>query len=643
MSEVSGNTVDLLTPAALFRNNYVHQIRQTIDAYSPSKVVLGEALQNAIDAVCDPATQGRGEIAVEIDFDSETVTVTDNGVGFPPDLSFLYLGGTTKQEGGSKGKIGVGIKVTMFSSRYFHIRSNNGERAWIAEISDANNFEEMSSLQVPQTLPDDPNPLPDRGTQVQYTFPSTPEDGNFLDHFVTEIVDTCLPQGASTSFGRSIMELNTGFPSPFAALLSSFLRRHSYVGDVLAAMDRQTRYPREGIGIEITMGCSNPTERFGEQVGGLYGSEPIQSFSVHADYLRVEDTLEWVPSGRRAPRMFSENLGLGGQGVTRTDGFNKLEFASAEQYETLLKNTRGNLPDSVDEYRRNLFHYVNGISLTMGRIPEFERFLPGGSQRVISCNGIVTNHEIDLTSGQNQQYVRCFDLIVDVDSDLNYGKTHLTNTRLVKRVRDFVNGVYARVLQNATATWVGRMPNPPDNGDKEIFVGRSDLGLADYVMRKVPRDENDVIALFFEMAGRGVFPNDVYRIYGLSQKDTYDCRAAIRRREDSEEVLTPSDDTRLRIVDFKLSAAEVMRDFMSGQKSAERLDMVIAWNQGERVSRDYAIYDIDQSAAYRASPTRVFPHVSRYIYDAREGYEVQLLILEEVVAQLKAEAGQESA
>jgi hypothetical protein len=40
VSEVGANTVDLLTPTDYFRNNYVHQIRQTIDAYSPSKVVL---------------------------------------------------------------------------------------------------------------------------------------------------------------------------------------------------------------------------------------------------------------------------------------------------------------------------------------------------------------------------------------------------------------------------------------------------------------------------------------------------------------------------------------------------------------------------------------------------------------------------
>jgi hypothetical protein len=128
----------------------------------------------------------------------------------------------------------------------------------------------------------------------------------------------------------------------------------------------------------------------------------------------------------------------------------------------------------------------------------------------------------------------------------------------------------------------------------------------------------------------------------LSQKDPYDCRAAIRRKEDSEEVLTPTDDTRLKIVDFKVNAAEVMRDFELGRKSTNQLNLVISWDQGDRETRDYAIYDIEESNAHQASPPRVFPYVSKYIYDAREGYEVQILLLKEVVAELKAGAEAQS-
>lgn len=49
--------IDLLNPSGsdFYRSNYLNQIQKTIDAYSVSAIVLGEALQNAIDAICDIA------------------------------------------------------------------------------------------------------------------------------------------------------------------------------------------------------------------------------------------------------------------------------------------------------------------------------------------------------------------------------------------------------------------------------------------------------------------------------------------------------------------------------------------------------------------------------------------------------------
>lgn len=112
----------------------------------------------------------------------------------------------------------------------------------------------------------------------------------------------------------------------------------------------------------------------------------------------------------------------------------------------------------------------------------------------------MTAHEIEFTRGQNQQYVRCFDLVIDVDAQLNYGKTHLTDRHLVGRINRFLDDAYGRTIQNAAAKFVGKILPPPDEHD--IFLQRPDLASPNLVMRKEPRDENDVIALFFELAGR---------------------------------------------------------------------------------------------------------------------------------------------
>ena len=89
---------DLLRPTHLF-DNYRHQLRQTISAYSPTMTVLGEALQNAIDAIVETDDGSSHLIEVELDFDERSVKVTDTGVGFSNNPNLLFLGGGTKRSG----------------------------------------------------------------------------------------------------------------------------------------------------------------------------------------------------------------------------------------------------------------------------------------------------------------------------------------------------------------------------------------------------------------------------------------------------------------------------------------------------------------------------------------------------------------
>ena len=133
---------DLLKPTHLF-DNYRHQLRQTISAYSPTMTVLGEALQNAIDAIVETDDGSSHKIEVDLDFDERSVKVTDTGVGFSNNPSLLFLGGGTKRSGDRRlfGFVGVGLKVVLFSSMNFRLRANPNEGAFKYEISDAYRFE----------------------------------------------------------------------------------------------------------------------------------------------------------------------------------------------------------------------------------------------------------------------------------------------------------------------------------------------------------------------------------------------------------------------------------------------------------------------------------------------------------------------
>ena len=168
--------IDLLNPSPMLQGHYIHQLRTTIQAYSATQIVVGEVLQNAIDAVV-VAGGTQSSIDISLDFDRQTVTIRDNGTGFPNDPQLLFLGGTRKKNLANKkifGLVGVGLKVVLFSSENFRIRARYQDgTSFRYEIDGAYRFEQdpPPSLMVPSAFAPDSAPLASRGTEIEYRFP----------------------------------------------------------------------------------------------------------------------------------------------------------------------------------------------------------------------------------------------------------------------------------------------------------------------------------------------------------------------------------------------------------------------------------------------------------------------------------------
>ena len=628
-------SLDLLNPSDL-SEHYRHQLRQTISAYNPTQIVLGEALQNALDAIVEADDGVSHEININLDLDQRAVTVTDTGIGFPNDPSLLFLGGGTKRSGNPKlfGLVGVGIKVVLFSSKEFRLRANSDQGAFRYEISEAYQFEKdpPPNLQAPSQFPDDPSPL-NNGTEVYYRFPDHTAH-NPVDQFIQNMYDQCLPRGNDSDFGKTLtLAVERGFyENRMAGLMATFLRRYTYAGDVLNYLGGKQELLNTTIHIQVT--CSNPSTDFGDKIGDLFDGKTQFSFKISPKYLLVSETCNWVPQQDR-PGLFDESLGRGGTNLTRTwSGFNTCLYDDAEDYEKLLTDKNGEFPkavkESIEEYRKRLFPRINGILLAIGRINDFEEFLPGGSQRVISANGVVTTHEVDLIRGQTQQYVRCFDLVIDVNTTLNYGKSQLTDTHLISRIRRFVNDAYATTIQTAASKWVGRV-DPPDDGEQyDFYLKRESLNIPELAIKKVPRDENDVIALFFELLGRGYIEG--YQSLGLSQMDRYDGRFILRRSCDETDPVMPADDRQLSAVEFKVNASSLIQDLERGSKDPHDLKLVIAWEEGSSNSDQFGFADIEHSRYY---PDNVYLRVTRYLQNTKSGSQIQVLLLKSVVDDTK--------
>ena len=142
----------------------------------------------------------------------------------------------------------------------------------------------------------------------------------------------------------------------------------------------------------------------------------------------------------------------------------------------------------------------------------------------------------------------------------------------------------------------------------------------------MPRDENDVIALFFELIGRGYIQG--YQSFGLSQRDQYDGRFLIHRSGDKKPPKEPQDDRQLSAIEFKITASQLIQDLERENKDPTELKLLIAWDEGSSNSDQFGFADIEHSAYF---PERVYNGVTRYIQNTKSGAQIQVLLLKSIL------------
>lgn len=621
--------IDLLRPSSAL-DNYRNQIKHTIDAYSVPHIAIGEALQNALDAIAVATTDHNlkaGSINVEINFDTNTVTISDNGIGFPNNVDLLILGGSGKPRSSKtvSGMVGVGIKVVLYCAEHFSIKSRTKTGAWALELNNAHKFKDDLDLQleIPVPFNNDATPRDSFGTVVSYRFPEA-EEGTlfkFMEAVRSRIVD---PQvGAAAGFPGTVKSANT--PNQPAYLLASFLQRYSYVGDTL-----EMNGGRPGLAntkITITLKSKSKGENLGQFWKDCWGDNDTVSITINPHYLSVEQTTALTKI--KQPAIFEDALGHGGTGLSRTaSGFNVTKYLHTDDYKKLLRNKKGELPpaDELARFEKRLFPKINCIKLTIGRIPQLNQYLPHGSRRVLSANGVVTEHDLEIVSGRNQQYVRCVDLVIDLDAELNYGKTQITNGPLVGLAREFVNEAYRRTIQDAAAAFVGKIVSDSDDEPMDQFWARPNMSPSVVAeLRKQPRDENDVIALFAALISTKQLNG--YLVYGFSQSDRYDSRMIVHRECDPPNLLDNPQEKDLRTVEFKVSASSIIRDIESDAKDIGDMHLLIAWDQGSMQGTRFSLESIEHSNAYKSSPKKVFSGAMHYLNDNKSGKQLQVLLL----------------
>ena len=188
-------------------------------------------------------------------------------------------------------------------------------------------------------------------------------------------------------------------------------------------------------------------------------------------------------------------------------------------------------------------------------------------------------------------------------------------------------GAFQMTLRSIATAFAGRHRRPTPSSPTDP-LSLPDISVAGLSIMKVPDDENELIALWYELIGKGRI-NDI-RTYHLSQNDTYDGKF-LDKQPGSSTWPTPRSASDLKTLEFKISLYELMKEFDDQTKSTSHIQLAIVW-QDDYTNRSSRFPDYDVvNLALTPLDQHVIPVVGKCIHDRSSGEYVPLVIVKELV------------
>jgi len=613
--------IDLLREIiARNEENNIRLISNTVSTYPKEWIVIHEVLQNAKDAI-QKSNKDQGKIQIIFDLSDQRVTVSDNGRGFPYDLSLLGIGGTdkTKDDWRLAGKIGVGLKAVIFSSKSFWLESVYDCYKWSMKIHDAESYVDGKNVRL---FVDEPtNTDEETHTHVSYTF-SKPNVSEFLTMLWDEYASRVSNDLAASPLDKLKLAVEWYF------------RTYSYAGDVNRLLDLS--------GVKKT--TTSITFRLNEEISDFLPSElnalmsDINSFEVEFEnkHWDLQEAISRVRPG--VPKVNSIDMDIPAGG--RIGSFNEnyvwiRKLVNREDFVKLLNNDIVRDKPDPGEYE-SLFNKTRGIYIAIGSISKMKKLNIESPRRFVCANGVPSSHDIrQPTRGGEYTLNMTIHFIMNVDTNLTYGKQTIPDRRLLGRINKFYEDAYRCTLKHIASSIVGRRPNMSSTGlevsgeyPSEVgILDREDMPLDSLSIVKIPYNEDTLIALFYELIGKGYLEG--YRTYSLYRTGRYDAKM-ILKLEEKEEWRIPYSDGDLDTAEFKLKTSELIKDFEDGLKLPENIRLIIVWENDFNNNIDYQVVNIENTD----DSGRRLHHVKLCLQNRRTGRLIQMLVLKDLVNEL---------
>lgn len=593
-------------------------MQRTVEAYPLEWIVVHEALQNARDAIQKSKVK-EGKISITMDLSEQKVTVVDNGQGFPHDITLLGIGGTDKDKDDWKiqGHQGVGLKAVLLSTDRFVVESVIDGSKWVVTCEDAYRY-----LEQPTNLMEQPvvSVNAANGTLVTYRFP---------EKYVSEFLKLIHEYSKQVHDNIAANDIDK-----MLVALAWYFRSYSYAADVNRLQGFKDIKSIK-IVVDIQRGEHVPPEFEGE-LRNLLGASRNLHIEFGNKHWDIRDAVGLIAKRKPRPSIVDYDIPDGGKFPTFNENIIWTKtFTSKDGYKTLLSNSGLREPPRPESYE-SLFERVLGITVCIGDLKKIRALLIENPRHFIAAQGIPSSHLIrDPTRGGELTYNRNIHFIINVDARLNYGKQNITDTRLLHDISEFYTDAYRATLKNISKSIVGTevvdagagsYAEKDEDIDKNILA-RDHLPLDFLSLKREPKDENAVIALFYELTGRGHLED--YYTYSLHGKSRYDGRMIIKH-SGMTKLPKPHTDQDLAVIEFKQRTSLLIDDFENDKKISKEIHLLIVWENDFSESTGYQVVDIE----YTPDDDRRFPKVRHCLKDKMTGWHIQMLILKDVVAEI---------
>jgi hypothetical protein len=233
-------------------------------------------------------------------------------------------------------------------------------------------------------------------------------------------------------------------------------------------------------------------------------------------------------------------------------------------------------------------------------------------------------------------YVNNICFIVNVKQKLSYGKQTIKNPWLLRKIYEFFRDAFRTTLIHTAQCISGKVPEAPPSPITPAMevISRPDLNLPISKIKKIPQEEVELIALFFELVGKGYIRD--YDVWALSSREPYDGKFLIHWKGLS--ISPPHSDRDLSNVEFKVYLSDLIDDFEEGRKLSSDLHLIIVWEDDfdKKYPSGHLSYEVIPAESSTLFEEYSLEHVNKVLRDRRTATEIPILEIKHIIENIKS-------